>query len=328
MKRLHALGLLAFGMLAAPAFASSSSYDTCTTAGCKVEGTAAVTTTYAQTKYPILLANGLFGFSAIGPIDYWYGIPQAMAAQGASVFETGEASSQSNEVRGEQLLAQAQMVMAITGAKKVNLIGHSQGGPTVRYVGGVDPAIVASVTVIGSPNFGTPVADDVAGLTTVVGTAGTSLIASAINDVFGVVDLLEGAQYQQNVLAALQDLTTPGMTAFNAQFPAGAPSSNCGQGANLASNGVYYYSWGGTGHFTNLLAPSDAGLALLAVLIPGPSDDLVPQCSNHWGLSIRDNYNMNHLDEVNQVLGLVSPFETSPVTLMLNQANRLKQVGL
>ena len=328
MNNLRVLSLLVLGALSGSALATSSSYDTCTTSGCTVAGTGSVTSSYAQTRYPVLLANGLFGFSAIGPIDYWYGIPQAMNAQGAKVFETAEASGQSNLVRGEQLLAQARMVMAITGATKVNLIGHSQGGPSVRYVGGVAPGIVASVTTIGSPNFGTPVADDVAGLSTALGPLPTSVIAGAINAVFTVVDLLEGASYHQDVLGGLSSLTTSGMAAFNTQFPAGAPTSNCGQGPNKASNGVYYYSWGGTGHFTNLLDPSDAGLALTALLIPGDNDDLVPKCSNHWGLSIRDNYNMNHLDEVNQVLGLVSPFESSPVTLMLNQANRLKLAGM
>jgi triacylglycerol lipase len=43
---------------------------------------------------------------------------------------------------------------------------------------------------------------------------------------------------------------------------------------------------------------------------------------------IRDNYRMNHLDEVNQFIGLTSLFETSPVTVYRQQANRLKNAGL
>jgi len=35
--------------------------------------------------------------------------------------------------------------MAITGAKKVNLIGHSHGAHAVRYAAGVMPDQVASV---------------------------------------------------------------------------------------------------------------------------------------------------------------------------------------
>lgn len=39
---------------------------------------------------------------------------------------------------------------------------------------------------------------------------------------------------------------------------------------------------------------------------------------------IRDDYRMNHLDEVNQVLGLHDIWSTDPVTLYRQQANRLK----
>jgi triacylglycerol lipase len=43
---------------------------------------------------------------------------------------------------------------------------------------------------------------------------------------------------------------------------------------------------------------------------------------------IRDNYFHNHLDEVNQVLGLVSIFESNPTAVFRAHANRLKNVGL
>jgi triacylglycerol lipase len=36
---------------------------------------------------------------------------------------------------------------------------------------------------------------------------------------------------------------------------------------------------------------------------------------------------MNHLDEVNQLFGLVSIFETNPVSVYRQQANRLKTAG-
>jgi triacylglycerol lipase len=37
---------------------------------------------------------------------------------------------------------------------------------------------------------------------------------------------------------------------------------------------------------------------------------------------------MNHLDEVNQILGLVSIFESNPKTVFRAHANRLKNAGL
>jgi triacylglycerol lipase len=43
---------------------------------------------------------------------------------------------------------------------------------------------------------------------------------------------------------------------------------------------------------------------------------------------LRDSYSMNHLDEVNQLFGLTSIFETSPVAVFRSHANRLKNAGL
>ena len=58
------------------------------------------------------------------------------------------------------------------------------------------------------------------------------------------------------------------------------------------------------------------------------SDGLVAACSMNLGKVIRTDYRMNHLDEVNQVLGLVSLFETNPVEVFRQHANRLKNAGL
>ena len=113
----------------------------------------------AQTAYPIVLVHGMLGFDTVAGIDYWYGIPGELRAQGAKVFVAEVAATNSSEVRGEQLLKQVKDVLALTGASKVNLIGHSHGGPTARYVSGVAPQLVASVTTVGSPHKGSKVAD-------------------------------------------------------------------------------------------------------------------------------------------------------------------------
>lgn len=55
---------------------------------------------------------------------------------------------------------------------------------------------------------------------------------------------------------------------------------------------------------------------------------LVASCSSHLGRVIRDDYWMNHLDEVNQMVGITHLFETSPVTLFRQHANRLQGMGL
>ena len=93
-------------------------------------------------------------------------------------------------------------------------------------------------------------------------------------------------------------------------------------------NGIRYYSWGGTGVLTNALDVSDAALGVSSLFYPEANDGLVGRCSSHLGNVIRDNYFQNHLDEVNQVLGLVSIFESNPTTVFRDHANRLKNAGL
>eukprot|EP01034_Spumella_vulgaris_P001959 gene1959-2559_t len=117
-----------------------------------------------QTRYPIVLVHGLFGFDSALGVDYFYGIPDALRQGGAKVYVAQVSAANSTEVRGEQLLAQVKTILALTGAPKVNLVGHSHGGPTTRYVAGVAPQLVASVTSIGGVNRGSRVADILRGV--------------------------------------------------------------------------------------------------------------------------------------------------------------------
>ena len=80
--------------------------------------------------------------------------------------------------------------------------------------------------------------------------------------------------------------------------------------------------------FTNGADWSDNALGIASLLSSEPNDGLVPQCSAHFGQVIRDDYFYNHLDEVNQLAGLVSFFEANPIEVFRIHANRLKQAGL
>jgi len=123
-------------------------------------------------------------------------------------------------------------------------------------------------------------------------------------------------------------LSTAGTATFNARHPAGLPSTACGEGAHQA-NGVYYFSWSGATPYTNIFDPADPFLAVTSIAFGGAKNDgLVASCSSHLGRVIRDDYWMNHLDEVNQMVGITHLFETSPVTLFRQHANRLQGMGL
>lgn len=285
--------------------------------------------TYTKTQYPIVLVHGLLGFSSAFGVDYFYGIQSELERSGARVFVAQVSPTNSNEVRGEQLLTQVQQILALTGASKVNLIGHSQGAPTSRYVASVRPDLVASVTSVGGVNDGSAVADVVRGIAP-PGTVSEAAAAAAAKALVTLIALgSDGSALPQNGPAALDALTTAGSRAFNARYPEGLPTSKCGAGPTVASNGVHYFSWSGAGQLTNLLDVTDPVLAATSLAFGGAANDgMVSTCSSHLGYVIKDNYLQNHLDEVNQTLGLVSLFETSPVTLFRQQANRLKNAGL
>ncbi|SHH66825.1 triacylglycerol lipase [Massilia sp. CF038] len=275
---------------------------------------------YTQTRYPIVLVHGLFGFDNIGPVEYWYGIPSALRSGGAAVYVTSVSAANSTEVRGEQLLTQVKQIIAATGKGKVNLIGHSHGGPTIRYAASIRPDLIASVSSVGGVNKGSKVADII--LKVAPGAAGVAdALASLISFLSG------SSQYPQNSMAAAQSLTTAGTAAFNARHPQGVPTSACGEGAPVV-NGVYYFSWSGGKSWTNAFDVVDPFLLATGVALGEKNDGLVASCSSHLGRVIRDDYGMNHLDEVNQTVGIVNLFETSPVTVFRQQANRLQQLGL
>ena len=306
LTRLIALFLMAFSFLPGSSFAAG----------------------YTQTKYPIVLVHGLLGFDNIGPVEYFYGIPSSLRADGARVYTVQVSAANSTEVRGEQLLSQVKQILAATGAAKVNLMGHSHGGPTARYVAGVRPDLVASVTSIGGVNRGSTVADVLLGVAP-AGTFSNAVVVSITNGLSTIINFLSGGSgLSQNALAAATSLSTTGSLKFNQRFSAGVPTTACGEGAyNVA--GVAYFSWSGAQPYTNVLDIADPALALTSLAFKGAKNDgLVSSCSSRLGRVIRDDYAMNHLDEVNQTIGLVNLFETNPVTIFRQQANRLKNQGL
>lgn len=282
---------------------------------------------YAQTRYPIVLCHGMGGFKALfGVIDYFHGIESTLLDAGAEVYFTHVPPLDSTEARGEVLLAQVEDIVARTGYEKVNLIGHSHGGLDVRYVAAVRPDLVASVTTIGSPHLGAELATYLRSRLQ-EGQLSTSVVSFFANSFGVLLSLLSGHPSLQDSSAALESLTFEGAELFNASYPAGLPTSWCGEGA-AEENGVRYYSWSGTGILTSALDPSDLSLKLSSSVYAEPSDGLVGACSAHLGQVIRDDYRMNHLDQVNQLFGFTALFGPNPKSVFRLHANRLQNDGL
>lgn len=287
---------------------------------------AAPADTDARTAYPIVLAHGMMGFDHLGALPYWPGIVEALQAHGASVYVTRMAAFQSSEVRGEQLLAQVEAVVARSHAGKVNLIGHSQGSHAIRYVASRRPDLVASVTAVAGPVTGSEFADWMDGQVRRDTWAAGAILALG-RGTGRFVNWASGADFQQDVGAALASLDSRGTADFNRRFPAGVPTRPCGQGA-AEVQGVRYFSWGGVGAFHHALNPPDYVMWLTAQTFRREEGDgLVGRCASHLGTVIRDDLPLNHFQVVNQLPGLHAD-AVDPVGLYLDHARRLRQLGL
>lgn len=282
-----------------------------------------------DTKYPIVLVHGVSGFNKIlGVVEYYNGVPSALREGSAYVYVPNVTAWHSPEQRGEELIQFIEtQVLPASGASKVNLIGHSLGGPTSRYVASVRPNLVASVTAVNGTNFGSKFADW--GMQTFPeGSLGNMAIATVLNLLGSTTDYLAGQPYDQNALAAVLNMTSAGSADFNSRHPHGQPSSWCGQGAEVV-NGIRYYSWGSTGTYTDPVNPMAYAMTATDLLaFPNRDNDgLVERCSMHWGTVIRDDYFLNHTDATN-LFGMHIFSSTNPITNYTDHASRLRGLGL
>jgi len=283
---------------------------------------------YTETKYPVVLVHGFLGFDSVLSIEYFYKVAETLQEDGAEVFTVAVSNTNFPEYRGEQLLQQVEEILAITGAEKVNLIGHSHGSPTSRYVASVRPDLVASVTSVSGVNKGTPVADTLIEWSQDQAAFG-AVFEAAIGTLSYAVDFLSGAHQELDVMDSVGSMTTPATEAFNAQHPGGIPVTECGEG-DYEYNGVRYYSWAGAEPVTNLLDPLEFVTATFGTFFPDgvANDGFVGACAAGLGMIIRNDFAMTHLDEINQSLGIHDLRDTDPLTVFRTHANRLKKAGL
>ena len=249
--------------------------------------------------YPIVLAHGLFGFTNIGPLDYFYGVAPVLEAQGRTVIATAVDPVQSSDVRGAQLVADIEQVRASTGASKVVIIGHSQGGLDARWAASHDPDAVAAVITIATPHLGSPVADVAAGVAP--GDAQAAL--DALADLFG----LSGTSFE----GALQDLSTAGAAAFNAATPDApgvmywsvAGRSNLVSADDCPPSSTITSQWDGSVDPMKAVLLPVSGILSAAVAPATPvQDGLVTLQSAQWGRFLGC-VPADHFDEVCQIAG-------------------------
>lgn len=248
--------------------------------------------------YPVVLVHGMGGFDTLQGlgVTYFNGVKADLLAHGVTdVFVTRTSPYDTSEVRAKELLTQIDQILVKTGAAKVNIIAHSQGGMDARILaspGGLaDGARIASITMIGTPNRGTPVAN---------------LVMKALNaPVGGVIDnvtetvlsLLEQTLYDVRTKPALraqiEELTTAHMVkVFNVAYPddprvaymsyAGRTNFEAGV---TACAGSFYPNQPGR------LDAAQVPLFPTAVYMQGftdiANDGMVPVSSARWGTFMR-----------------------------------------
>ncbi|GJG93265.1 triacylglycerol lipase [Cupriavidus pauculus] len=289
---------------------------------------------YASTQYPIILVHGGLGTSQyLSLANYFYGIPEDLANNGAEVYvvQLSAVNGEGPDRRGGQLVQWMQDFMVVNGPTKFNLIGHSMGGLSSRYAATVLPNNVVSVTTIGTPHKGMELFD-FSGEQPYAVQVTLSLVFNLIGY---AIDLTSGQPLPQDALAAQQQLSTEGSAQYNAMYPSAGLPATCSSptGESEVRNGQtqLLYSWMGNASGTNVLDPSDLVFVPVGQLIVsrggGSNDGFVSVCSARFGKELGI-YAWNHFDEVNQILGLRGLWSADPVAVIRQHVNRLKLAGL
>ncbi|HEX5751213.1 MAG TPA: acetyltransferase [Archangium sp.] len=213
----------------------------------------------AKTTYPVVFAHGMAGFDDILGYDYWgddYGmfvgdtcglfeVPcNEDLASGQKSFVGQVQPFQNSEVRGLDLANDIEGYMASSGATRVNLIGHSQGGMDARKAAKVlytrkGYTVVSVLVSVSSPHRGSPVAKYILDLK-----PGVTSVVSALAEFFGNVvyqpgnDAFAGAkQLVYNDYSSTDGLTT-GAKTFNVNNPIDARYASRYVSLITAQNGV------------------------------------------------------------------------------------------
>lgn len=285
-----------------------------------------MTNGYTQTKYLIVLCHGMAGFDSLfGVVDYFHGIAETLEDGGADVHVTHVPAFGSSEQRGEALLAQVEDIVAQTGKGKVNLVGHSHGGFDVRYVAAVRPISwppsPQSAPRTRARSWRNLLRDNIQEGGYAEGVV--SLFANSLGVLEGI---LSGNLSEQDSVAAMESLTAAGAGEFDA-IPSGCQRRRVGRAPSRPA-GISIIRGAAPRRSPTCSNVSDVALGLSSLVYEEDNDGLVGKCSSHFGKVIRDDYRMNHLDEVNLLSRVRVGVLTNPKTVFRTHTNRLKNAGL
>lgn len=269
-------------------------------------------------RYPVVLVHGM-GWKDLGPLEYFNKIPAALRKEGCTVYSANQISFGGHTRSAESLAPIIGRILAETGAEKVNLIGQSQGGLTIRALMAFEqipvtdrsgnttlrPArdVVASVTTISSPHTGTALADVVLGLLPDQGTINQELVTDILSRATGFLWQEENTDAEE-ALIQLSDAYMQNV--FNEDCPVVEEAWH---------EDVYYQSYAGevTGPTMNVLLFGPTG-TLLKLAEGGPNDGFVSvesaRLGNFRGIIRGCDWlgGVDHAYEINHFLGITPGF--------------------
>jgi triacylglycerol lipase len=256
--------------------------------------------------YPFILHHGFFGFSGLGPINYYFQVASTLRAAGETVVEAQVDPFNSSEIRAVDLATIIDETLASTGACKVNLIAHSQGGLDARVVVGSlgYGDRIASIVTVSTPHRGTAVADVVLRIA-----PGWS---RPILDFFAYLlgRVLSDASDSASLVASLGSLTEDNVAAFDAANPddprvafySVAGRSNMDRGTSECA-GSLWPNPSARDALDPLLTATGTFLRG-SVFSPTPNDGLVTVESAKWGTFLTC-IPADHFDEIGQIAHVV-----------------------
>ncbi len=269
------------------------------------------------TKYPLVLAHGMLATDdMLGSIDYWWEIEEAIKDEGGVVYTTKVNCLDSTENKAAEFKKQFLQILAVTGASKGNVVGHSHGTLYTRYAIanlGLSPR-VASYTSLSGAHKGSYLADLILDLVP-GGPTGVAeqLIGSAINWVYA---LILGDKNPDTITNAYQVSSNYVINVFNPNTP--------------NATGVYYQSW------ANKIKWQDPNLILqipwlIIKQAKGDNDGLVTVESQKWG-NFRGVISgalwcggVSHMNMIGHLLGVTPGF--SAPDFFVTMAGDLKKRG-
>ncbi len=265
--------------------------DTSTSATYDISVTCRAGCTLETTRFPILFVHGWTGFSAIGPVDYFYGVRDDLEPLGYPLRFPVLDPYNSHVVRAAQLASAIDDALIELRARKVDIVAHSQGGLDSRYLisslGYGDR--VAALTTVATPHRGTPLADIALGLQPGPSATALAFLLETIGATGG---------FDSDAQASFESLSEAFVQGtFNPQNPNDAR--------------VDYQSWMGRTCLSVATcgdvvdAPILTGYQILTS-VSGDNDGVVPVASAPWG-EYHGTVPADHFDEVGQIAGATSP---------------------